>query len=85
MTESIPAAPGWVEQALDEAGIPPGPARDAYMDCIAAAKQPAAPSDLLGAEFQPCRELLLRDVDAEARRDLIGKLERIEAEMAEAS
>ncbi|HYZ64509.1 MAG TPA: hypothetical protein VE650_18820 [Acetobacteraceae bacterium] len=64
MTEEIASTPGWVEQRLEAifAGLPDSarPARDAYASCLASRKAPAAPSDLLGAEFEACRSELRR-------------------------
>ena len=51
-----------MEERLDQvfAGLPDtaGPARDAYATCLARRKAPAAPSDLLGSEFDGCRAAL---------------------------
>ncbi len=93
MTEEIPAAPGWLDERLDEAfaGIAGddrlGAARDQYAQCVAGAKQPAAPSDLLGVECERCRKLLLAalagmGVGNDALRQLGQRLEAIEAELA---
>ena len=92
MTEEIAAAPGWVESRLDEAfsGLPssiPPDARDRYAQCLAAAKQPAAPSDLLGAEFDRCRAQLMTTMAGtgagQATLDVLAKrLEALEAELA---
>ncbi len=91
MTEPIPATPGWVDARLDAifAKLPPGTeaARDAFASCLARSKSPAAPSDLLGAEFEPCHAALRRDllragVDW-ALVDTVGEeLEDLEAEAA---
>ena len=91
MTEQIAATPGWVNQRLDEvfAGLPDAPgivaARDAYSACLASRKAPAAPSDMLGAEFNGCRPALRRALEAEGVEGLAaldGKLEALEAEIA---
>ena len=49
-------------------------------------KSPGAPSDLLGAEFEPCRAALRRDllaagVEAAAVERLFPALEALEAEI----
>ena len=65
MTEDIAATPGWLDERLDAvfAAIGDddrvGTARDQYVRCLAGAKAPAAPSDLLGVECERCRSLLL--------------------------
>ncbi len=93
MTEEIPAAPGWLDQRLDDAfaGIEGddrvGAARDQYVGCLAGAKAPAAPSDLLGAECERCRSLLLASLAGlSIRQDVLDRLgqrlEAIEAELA---
>jgi len=93
VTEEIPAAPGWLDERLDEAFVDIagddrlGAARDQYARCVAGAKAPAAPSDLLGAECERCRKLLLAalagiGVDDGALRRLGQRLEAIEAELA---
>ena len=93
MTEEIPAAPGWLDEKLDEAfaGITGddrvGAARDQYARCLAGAKAPAAPGDLLGAECERCRTLLLAalaglGIDQGALGQLGQRLEAIEAELA---
>ncbi len=93
MTEEIPAPPGWLDERLDEAfvGIADddrvGAARDQYADCLAGAKAPAAPSDLLGAECERCRTLLLASLAGlgieQDVLDRLGKrLEAVEAELA---
>jgi len=93
VTEEIPAAPGWIDERLDEAlaGITGddrlGAARDQYARCVAGAKAPAAPSDLLGAECERCRKLLLAalagmGIDDDTLRQLGQRLEAIEAELA---
>ena len=93
MTEEIAAAPGWFEARLDEvlASLPQADsicaARDAYLDCIAKAKAPAAPSDMLGTEDEACHQTLLRALDASgvAAPGLGRRLEALEAELSEAS
>ncbi len=93
MTEEIPASPGWLDAKLDEAfaGIEGddrvGAARDQYGSCLAGAKAPAAPSDLLGAECERCRTLLLASlaglgIGRDALDRLGQRLEAIEAELA---
>ena len=90
MTEEIAATPGWVDQRIGEvfAHLPQSgglrAAQDAYADCLAAAKQPGAPSDMLGAEFNRCRRELMAglqglDVDTAG---LTERLEALEAEIA---
>lgn len=93
MTEDIAATPGWVDQRLDAlfAGLPPLPgldaARQAYATCLAARKSPAAPSDMLGAEYEPCRPALRRALleagaEADTLPGLDAELEALEAEIA---
>ena len=93
MTEEIPAVPGWFDERLGEALAELGnddrygAAFDQYAECVAGAKAPAAPSDLLGAECERCRSLLLAALAGmgvdEAALDRLGKrLEAIEAELA---
>ncbi len=94
MTEEIASTPGWVEQRLDEAfaGLPAstGPAREAYGACLGRRKEPAAPSDTMGAEFNGCRAALHRaltelGLDGDAMAQLDRRLEALEAEIAEDS
>lgn len=96
MTEEIAATPGWVDQRLDEvfAALPQtsevASCRDQYAACLAGEKQPGAPSDMLGAEFNRCRSLLMAalagvGVDDAALAGLGDKLEALEAEIAEGS
>ena len=95
MTEEIAAAPGWVDERLDGvfASLPQSAevvaARNAYLDCLAAQKSPAAPSDMLGAEFNGCRSALLRSLRAcHAEFDEAGlkqRLETLEAELVSGS
>ncbi len=91
MTEEIAATPGWVEERLDKvfAGLPldASAGRSAYLTCLASRKSPAAPSDLLGAEFEGCRGALRRallgaGLDRSAWSDLDKALEALEAELA---
>ena len=93
MTEEIPAAPGWLDERLDEvfanlgAGDEFAAARDRYASCLAGTKAPAAPSDLLGAESEPCRRRLLASLESmgvdPSVLDAFGRrLEEIEAELA---
>lgn len=92
MTEEIPSTPGWVDARLDEvfASIPDSPAireaKGAYAACLARQKEPVAPSDILGAEFGPCRTALRRALQAaDAGSELAAlepKLEALEAELA---
>ncbi len=93
MTEEIPASPGWLDQRLDEAfaGIEGddrvGAARDQYVSCLAGTKASAAPSDLLGAECERCRSLLLAalaglGIAQDALERLGQHLEAVEAELA---
>ena len=96
MTEEIAATPAWVEHRLDEvfAALPKeadlAGARAAYLVCLGSRKAPAAPSDLLGEEFAPCRQALhthlqkLR-LDPDAIAALDTRLEVLEAEFAGAS
>lgn len=94
MTEEIAATPSWVEQRLDDvfAGLPDGAlaARTGYLACLGRQKAPAAPSDLLGAEFEGCRATLRRGLAGlhlpEATLAALDqKLEALEAEIAESS
>ncbi len=94
MTEEIASTPGWVEQRLDEAfaGLPAsaGPARNAYGACLGRRKAPAAPSDMLGAEFNGCRTALRHaltelGLDGGTLAQLDRRLEALEAEIAEDS
>ena len=91
MTEEIAATPGWVEDRLDEVFAElPGDTRaaqDAYAGCLAGRKAPAAPSDMLGAEFEGCRSTLRRalmeaGVEAMALDRVDRALEALEAEVA---
>ena len=91
MTDPIPATPGWVEEKLERifGRLPPNakPACDAFAACLARSKAPAAPSDLLGAEFEPCHAALRRDllqagVDRGVIASISPDLEALEAELA---
>ena len=91
MTEPIPATPGWVEENLERifARLPSAAkqACDAFAACLARSKAPAAPSDLLGAEFEPCHAALRQDllragVDRAAVAEIGQELEALEAEVA---
>jgi hypothetical protein len=90
VTEEIPATPGWVDERLDElfADLPEKTreARDTYAKCLAARKNPSEPSDLLGAEFEPCHAALLRallaaGVQQQALAQLQPELEALEDEI----
>jgi hypothetical protein len=96
MTEEIASAPSWVEQRLDDvfATLPENPglaaARNGYLSCLARQKAPAAPSDLLGTEFDGCRTALHHQLAALGLPDAVmaqldQQLETLEAEMAEDS
>lgn len=96
MTEEIASAPSWVEKRLDDvfAALPGHPglatARNGYLSCIARKKAPAAPSDMLGSEFDGCRmrvrqQLAELGVPDDRLAQLDSQLEALEAEMAEDS
>ena len=96
MTEEIASAPSWVEKRLDDvfAALPAisglEAARNGYLTCLGRRKAPAAPSDLLGAEFDGCRGSLRRQLaelglSDQAIVQLDRQLESLEAEMAEDS
>lgn len=96
MTEEIAATPGWVDDGLDAlfATLPDVPglkaARAAYAVCLATRKQPAVPSDMLGAEFEPCRPALHRalldaGIEQAAWTSMEPTLEALEAEIADDS
>lgn len=94
MTEEIASTPSWVEQRLDElfAALPQsaGPARTAYGACLGRRKAPAAPSDMLGSEFDGCRPALRHTLAGLGLEDgtlaqLDRQLEALEAEIAEDS
>ena len=61
MTEEIAGTPGWVDARLDQvfAALPGDDAvtagKAAYADCLARQKDPVAPADDMGAEFDGCR------------------------------
>ncbi len=91
MTDPIAATPGWVDNRLDPifARLPPEakPACDAFAECLATSKSPAAPSDMLGAEFEPChaafrKALMGLAVDSTLREAIMRDLEALEAEIA---
>lgn len=90
MTEEIAATPGWVDVRIDEAFAPLGAhdglraVVDAYALCLARAKQPGAPSDMLGTEFNRCRAAAVQGVQALGLADegLDSRLEALEAEVA---
>ena len=91
MTDPAAATPGWVDKQLDAvfARLPAETrfAREAFAACLARSKNPATPSDLLGAEFEPCHAALRRDLlSAGVERSLVaaalGQLEALEAEIA---
>ncbi len=89
MTDPMAATPGWVDEALDRlfAGLEAGNARTAFADCLARSKAPAAPSDLLGAEFETChgnlrRALLAAGIDRARVEDVLRQAEALEAELA---
>ncbi len=93
MTDPMAATPGWVADRLDDAFAPlprtaaVAAARAAYAECLAARKAPAAPSDMLGAEFAACRPALRRavlaaGVDEAAVAALEARLGAVEAEVA---
>ena len=95
MTEEIAATPGWVSEKLDSifAELPASEfltaARSDYAQCLATRKQPGAPSDMLGAEFAPCRAGLhraMRTLDlAAAMPGVDEQLSALEAELASES
>ena len=86
MTEEIAATPGWVDGKIDAIlAHVPAAARNAYAECLAQAKAPAAPSDMLGAEFARCRRALLAAIDPADQAGLIPRLEALEAEIAQDS
>lgn len=94
MTEEIASTPGWVEQRLDDlfTALPAnaGPAREAYGACLGRRKAPAAPSDMLGTEFNGCRPALHHalaglGLAADMLAQLDRQLEALEAEIAEDS
>lgn len=91
MTDPIAATPGWVDARLDtlfttlpEAAKPAG---DAFAECLARSKAPAAPSDLLGTEFAAChtafRQALRHAGIPQAKvHHVLAQLEALEAEIA---
>ena len=91
MTDPMAATPGWVDGRLDEitAKLPGAakPAVDALAACLAGSKQPAAPSDMLGAEFNRCHasfRTALQHLQLEPALldDVLADLEALEAEIA---
>ncbi len=94
-TEDVPAAPGWVEQGVDEilddpaCGLPSRPGlrrhRNAYLDCLAAAGRGGD----IDETHDRCRRALLaalveqEGLPAEQARILEQKLEALEAEISE--
>ncbi len=92
MTEEIAGTPGWVDVRLDNVFAPLpandaiAAARTAYSDCLARQKDPVAPSDDLGAEFNGCRArlraaLASAGVSGEDWAKLDQALESLEAEI----
>ena len=93
-TEDVPAAPGWVEQGVDEifdpssSGLPNRPSlrghRNAYLDCLAGVGR----GDDIDETHDRCRRALLtalveqEGVSAELARRLEQKLEALEAEIS---
>lgn len=91
MTEPIPATPGRVDEKLEHifAALPNAarPARDDFAACLASSKMPAAPTDLLGAEFEPChaalrRALLRVGIDRGVLDTVMADVEALEAEIS---
>ncbi|MDT7952277.1 MAG: hypothetical protein RQ966_12310 [Acetobacteraceae bacterium] len=91
MTEPIAAMPGWADEGLDRifARLPQAvqPACRAFAECLAASKAPAAPSDMLGTEFEPChaafrQALVGAAVQPSLLESVMGDLEALEAEIA---
>ncbi len=90
-TEDVPATPGWVEGSVDEilAALPQRPSlaglRNAYLDCLAAARGPTDIDDV----HDRCRLALiagLRDgerVDEPLLAELNQRLEALEAAITE--
>ena len=96
MTEEIAGTPGWVDTELDRvfAPLPAGAAvtaaRAAYADCLARQKDPVAPADDLGSEFNGCRAQLRAalaeaGVTGTAWANLDAALETLEAEITQDS
>ena len=93
-TEDVPAAPGWVEQGVDEifndpsSGLPNRPSlrghRNAYLDCLAGAGRGGD----IDETHDRCRRKLLtalveqEGVSPELARGLEQKLEALEAEIS---
>ena len=91
MTDPMRATPGWVDEALDRLfeglGAELGTARDAFSACLAGKKEPAAPSDLLGAEFETCHSalrnaLFAAGLERDRVADVLRKAEALEAGLA---
>ena len=91
MTEPIAATPGWVDDRLGTifAHLPASaqPACNVFAECLAFSKSAAAPSDMLGAEFEPCHAAFrqaLRGLDLETGllTKVMSDLEALEAEIA---
>lgn len=91
MTDPMAATPGWVDSRLDGiiARLPSAakPAVDAFAECLADSKQPATPSDMLGAEFAPCHARMRQalqhlQIEPALLKDVMGDLEALEAEIA---
>ncbi len=90
-TEDVPATPGWVEGSVDEilGSLPRRPSlaglRNAYLDCLAAARGPADIDDA----HDRCRLALiagLRDgerIDEPLLAELNQRLEALEAAITE--
>ncbi len=92
MTEEIAGTPGWVDARLDQvfAALPRGDAvaaaQAAYADCLARQKDPVAPADDMGAEFDGCRgrlraALAAAGVSGQDWAALDRALETLEAEI----
>ena len=93
-TEDVPAAPGWVEQEVDEImadprlGLPQRPSmrghRNAYLDCLAAASR----REDIDESHDRCRRAMLGVLTAEESllpdlaRTLEARLEALEAEIS---
>ncbi len=91
MTDPIAATPGWVDNRLDPifARLPmeAQPACNAFAECLAGSKAPASPSDMLGAEFEPCHAALRQalagmSIDSALLERIMRDLEALEAEIA---
>ena len=91
MTDPIAATPGWVDDRLEtifgRLPMEAQPACNAFAECLASSKAPAAPSDMLGAEFEPCHAAFrqaLRGAAIEPAllETVMRDLEALEAEIA---